>query len=152
VAVAYVVAGATASTAGAFYASQAAQGNLQLGQGLDFDAIAAVLVGGVFIEGGVGSVVDAAIGAIFLAVLTAVLLLHGLSFQTQLMVKGLVVIISVLTGASARRTAMRLQQRLPPYLRSGRVLLRAGLGFSLVAVVADRAQTIPDVGIQEGER
>ena len=102
VTVAYVLASATASTAGVFYASQAAQGNLQLGQGLDFDAIAAVLVGGVSIRGGEGSVVDAAIGAIFLAVLTNVLLLHGLSLQTQLMVKGLVVIVSVVTGAFVR--------------------------------------------------
>jgi ribose transport system permease protein len=102
VSVAYVIAGGTASGAGVFYASQAAQGNLQLGQGLDFDAIAAVLVGGVSIKGGEGSVVDAAIGAIFLALLTNVLLVHGLSLQTQLMVKGLVVIISVLTGALVR--------------------------------------------------
>jgi ribose transport system permease protein len=102
VSVAYVIAGGTASAAGVFYASQAAQGNLQLGQGLDFDAIAAVLVGGVSIKGGEGSVVDAAIGAIFLALLTNVLLLHGLSLQTQLMVKGLVVVISVLTGALVR--------------------------------------------------
>ena len=102
VSIAYVIAGGTASAAGVFYASQAAQGNLQLGQGLDFDAIAAVLVGGVSIKGGEGSVVDAAMGAIFLALLTNVLLLHGLSLQTQLMVKGLVVIISVLTGALVR--------------------------------------------------
>ncbi len=102
VAVAYAVAGAAAATAGIFYASQAAQGNLKLGQGLDFDAIAAVLVGGVSIRGGEGTIVDAAIGAAFLAVLTNVLLLHGLSLQTQLMFKGLVVIISVLMGALVR--------------------------------------------------
>jgi ribose/xylose/arabinose/galactoside ABC-type transport system permease subunit len=104
VSIAYVAAGASASAAGVFFGSQATQGNLQLGQGLDFDAIAAVLVGGVSIKGGHGSALDAAVGAVFLAILSNVLLLHGLSLQTQLMVKGLVVILSVLMGALASRS------------------------------------------------
>lgn len=104
ISIAYVAAGASAAAAGIFFGSQASQGNLQLGQGLDFDAIAAVLVGGVSIKGGHGTALDAAIGAVFLAILSNVLLLHGLSLQTQLMVKGLVVIASVLVGALASRS------------------------------------------------
>jgi ribose transport system permease protein len=99
--IAYVVAGAAAAFAGALYGSQAAQGNLRLGAGLDFDAIAAVLVGGVAIAGGKGKVVDAAIGAVFLAVITNILLINGLSLEVQLMVKGLVVITSIILGAFA---------------------------------------------------
>lgn len=98
----YVLAAATAAFAGALYGSQAAQGNLNLGAGLDFDAIAAVLVGGVAIKGGQGRVLDAAIGAVFLAMISNILLLLGLSLQIQLMVKGLVVIGSIVLGAFAR--------------------------------------------------
>ncbi|WP_245303349.1 ABC transporter permease [Mesorhizobium loti] len=99
--IAYVLAAAAAAFAGALYGSQAAQGNLKLGAGLDFDAIAAVLVGGVAIKGGQGRILDAAIGAVFLAIITNILLLKGLSLEIQLIVKGLVVIASVILGALA---------------------------------------------------
>jgi ribose/xylose/arabinose/galactoside ABC-type transport system permease subunit len=101
---AYAFAGIAAAGAGALYGSQAAQGNLKLGAGLDFDAIAAVLVGGVAIRGGHGRILDAAIGAVFLAMISNILLLLGLSFQIQLIVKGLVVIGSVVLGAFALGT------------------------------------------------
>ncbi len=97
--IAYVFAAMAAAFAGALYGSQAAQGNLKLGAGLDFDAIAAVLVGGVAIRGGQGRVLDAAIGAVFLAMISNILLLKGLSLEIQLIVKGLVVIGSVILGA-----------------------------------------------------
>ena len=99
--VAYIFAAMAAAFAGALYGSQAAQGNLKLGAGLDFDAIAAVLVGGVAIKGGQGRVIDAAIGALFLAMISNILLLNGLSLEMQLVVKGLVVIGSVILGALA---------------------------------------------------
>lgn len=98
---AYMLAAMAAAFAGALYGSQAAQGNLKLGAGLDFDAIAAVLVGGVAIKGGQGRVLDAAIGAVFLAMISNILLLKGLSLEIQLIVKGLVVIGSVILGALA---------------------------------------------------
>lgn len=101
--IAYAIAGAAAALAGCLYGSQAAQGNLRLGSGIDFDAIAAVLVGGVAIKGGRGHVIDAAIGAIFLALISNILLLKGLSLEIQLLVKGLVVIVSVIIGAVAQR-------------------------------------------------
>ncbi|WP_246687443.1 ABC transporter permease [Mesorhizobium sp. B3-1-7] len=98
---AYMFAAIAAAFAGALYGSQAAQGNLKLGAGLDFDAIAAVLVGGVAIKGGQGRILDAAIGAVFLAMISNILLLKGLSLEIQLIVKGLVVIGSVILGALA---------------------------------------------------
>ncbi|WP_244619192.1 ABC transporter permease [Rhizobium sp. 18055] len=101
--IAYTVAGIAAALAGALYGSQAAQGNLGLGVGIDFDAIAAVLVGGVAIKGGRGFVIDAAIGALFLALISNILLLHGLSLEVQLVIKGLVVIGSVVFGALAQK-------------------------------------------------
>jgi len=96
---AFALAGMAAALAGGLIASQATQGNLKLGAGLDFDAIAAVLVGGVAVKGGRGRVMDAAFGAVFLALISNILLITGLSFETQLMVKGLVVMVSVVLGA-----------------------------------------------------
>ena len=105
--VAYTTAAAAAALAGALYGSQAAQGNLTLGFGIDFDAIAAVLVGGVSIKGGRGFVIDAAVGAVFLALISNILLLKGLSLELQLLIKGLVVIGSVVLGAAAQKIGGR---------------------------------------------
>ncbi|CAN7234432.1 ABC transporter permease [Rhizobium sp. LjRoot254] len=97
--IAFLVASVAASLSGSMFASQAAQGNLKLGAGLDFDAIAAVLVGGVSIKGGRGKILDAAWGAVFLSVVSNILLVKGLPFEVQLAVKGLVVIAAVIFGA-----------------------------------------------------
>ncbi|WP_372028435.1 ABC transporter permease [Pseudomonas kurunegalensis] len=97
--ISFIVAGFAAALAGSLFASQSAQGNFKLAAGLDFDAIAAVLVGGVSIRGGSGRVIDAVYGAIFLAIITNLLLIQGLSFEIQLMVKGVVVVLAVILGA-----------------------------------------------------
>ncbi|MFK3724292.1 ABC transporter permease [Pseudomonas monteilii] len=101
----FILAGCAAAVAGALFASQATQGNMKLGVGLDFDAIAAVLVGGISIRGGHGHILDALFGAIFLAIVSNILLVNGLSFEIQLMIKGLVVVAAVVLGALA--TQMR---------------------------------------------
>lgn len=101
--VAYIIASVTAALTGVLIASQTSQGNLSLGSGLDFSAIAAVLVGGVAITGGHGRISDAVCGALFLAVIGNVLLLKGFSLDIQLMVKGAVVLISVVFGALLSR-------------------------------------------------
>ncbi len=100
---AYVVASFSAALAGILIASQTTQGNLSLGNGLDFSSIAAVLVGGVAISGGQGRVTDALFGALFLAIISNILLLKGFSLDMQLMVKGLVVLASIMTGAILAR-------------------------------------------------
>ncbi len=103
VTVAYIIAASTAALAGILIASQNSQGNLSLGAGLDFSAIAAVLVGGIAISGGQGKIMDAVFGALFLALVGNVLLLAGFSLDMQLMVKGAVVLISVMLGALLSR-------------------------------------------------
>jgi ribose transport system permease protein len=100
---AYVGAALTAAAAGIMLAAQAGAGNLRVGQDLDFSAIAAVLVGGVSITGGRGRIIDAAVGALFVAVLSNLLLVEGFSYEAQLMVKGLAVIGSVALGAWLNR-------------------------------------------------
>lgn len=103
VSTAYIVAALTAALSGILIGSQSSQGNLSLGAGLDFSAIAAVLVGGIAITGGHGRIYDAVFGALFLAVISNVLLLKGFSLDIQLMVKGAVVVLSVLLGALLTR-------------------------------------------------
>jgi ribose/xylose/arabinose/galactoside ABC-type transport system permease subunit len=105
--VTYTAAGVCAGLAGALLASQSAQGNLQVGATLDFDAIAAVLVGGIAIYGGRGRVTDALAGAVFLAVLSNVLLVNGLAFEVQLVARGGVVLVAVAAGSLLNRWSTR---------------------------------------------
>src|SRR5205814_1621819 len=59
---AYVIAGACAAVSGILLAARYGSGDMELGTGYDYTAIAAVLVGGTAIQGGSGSVVRTLIG------------------------------------------------------------------------------------------
>ena len=66
-------------------------GNPSLGAGLELDVIAAVIIGGSSLFGGVGGV----IGAIFIGILGFGLLVMGLSTSIQEVVKGAIIILAV---------------------------------------------------------
>lgn len=103
VALAFVVSGATTGLASALLSAQSGQGTLQLGASFGFDAIVAVVVGGVAITGGLGTPVGAAVGAIFVGLLNNVLALVGLEYELQLVVKGILVLIAVVAMGTAGR-------------------------------------------------
>jgi ribose transport system permease protein len=94
-----VFAGAAAAAAGVLIASQSGTANLLVGSDLNFSAIAAVLVGGIGIAGGRGRIADAAFGALFLAIISNLLIVNNLPYETQLAVKGAAVLLSVALGA-----------------------------------------------------
>jgi ribose transport system permease protein len=98
---AFTVSGATTGLAAGL---QSGQGTLLLGASFGFDAIVAVVVGGVGIKGGIGTPLGAAIGAVFVGLLENILSLMGLSYQYQLVSKGLLVLVAVtVMGISANR-------------------------------------------------
>lgn len=95
VALAFTVSGATTGLAAGLLSAQSGQGTLLLGASFGFDAIVAVVVGGVGVQGGAGTPLGAAVGAIFVGLLENVLSLWGLSYQWQLVSKGLMVLVAV---------------------------------------------------------
>ena len=74
-----------------------------LGRGFDLDLIAAAVVGGVAFSGGRGSLVAAMAGVLLVEFLSSLLLVIGMDVQTQLIVKGLVVIGAVALYSLAER-------------------------------------------------
>ncbi|MFV0335355.1 MAG: ABC transporter permease subunit [Tropicimonas sp.] len=72
-----------------------AANGLQLGQAYELDAIAAVILGGTSLVGGVGSIWGTLIGALIIAVLTNGLILSGVSDIWQYIIKGLVIVLAV---------------------------------------------------------
>jgi ribose transport system permease protein len=75
--------------------SQFSQAKADLFMGYDFDYIAAVLVGGIALRGGRGSPLQAALGAVLIALLQNFMLLNGYSAGLRIMIVGLLVIVSI---------------------------------------------------------
>lgn len=93
---AFAISGATTGLAGALLAAQSNQGQLMSGASFGFDAIVAVVVGGIAIAGGIGTPVGAAIGAVFAGLLNNVASLAGLSYEMQLVTEGALILLVVL--------------------------------------------------------
>jgi simple sugar transport system permease protein/ribose transport system permease protein len=72
-------------------------------EGLTFDALAAILVGGAAIGGGEGSPGRTALGAIFIATLSDFMVLHNYSFGLRMTVQGVVVLVAVTVFHLIRR-------------------------------------------------
>ncbi|WP_158849649.1 ABC transporter permease [Saccharothrix deserti] len=110
--IAFVLSGLLAALAAILLAGFAGV-SAQVGNGLEFRAITAVVLGGVLLGGGRGSVVAAAAGALSLEALFSLLNLLGVSGALESAVQGLIIIAAV--AYAARGTGLRrvLQPREP---------------------------------------
>jgi simple sugar transport system permease protein/ribose transport system permease protein len=92
--------------AGISAAAQFGQAVANLFQGLNFDVIAAILVGGIALRGGQGSPIQAALGAAFIALLQNFMLLNDFSSGWRMTVVGcLVALATCLFHVLQRRRA-----------------------------------------------
>lgn len=86
-------------------------GIITVGQNMEIDVIAAVVIGGVAMSGGKGSVVGAFIGAILMGTITNAMTIMRIQQEWQFLVKGLIIIAAVAAGALSEimrhRTALR---------------------------------------------
>jgi ribose/xylose/arabinose/galactoside ABC-type transport system permease subunit len=101
--VAYVLAGACSAISGVLLGARYGSGDMELGAGYDYTAIAAVLVGGTAIQGGSGSVVRTLIGVTVIAIIEVVLLLRGFSQQLQYLITGMIVLAVIMLHTIGER-------------------------------------------------
>lgn len=92
----YVICSGLAGLAGVIQASRISVGQPSIGSGYELDAIAAVVIGGVSLSGGRGTVIGTIIGALIIGVLNNGLDLLNVSSYYQQVVKGLIIIGAVL--------------------------------------------------------
>lgn len=100
---AFVLSAAAAAIVAVLTVAQFGRADTNQFNGLTFDALAAVLVGGAAIQGGHGSPGRTAIGALFIATLSNFMVLHDYSFGLRLTVQGVVVVLAVTVFHLLRR-------------------------------------------------
>ena len=95
--IAYAISGLMSAMAGLILLSRLNSAQPTLGSGYELDAIAAVALGGVSMDGGRGKIWGTFVGVLIIAVLNNGLNILGVSSYYQDVVKGLVILIAVLS-------------------------------------------------------
>ena len=91
----YVIAGALAALAGIVHCAQLEQGNPNDGVAYELDAIAAVVIGGTSLSGGVGTVGGTLVGVLIIGVINNIMGLNNVDANLQLILKGVIILGAV---------------------------------------------------------
>lgn len=109
--VAFTLAGAVSGLSGYLWVSRYAVAYVDVAGGFELDVVAACVIGGISIAGGIGSAAGAVLGALFLGVIKNALPVINISPFWQLAISGTAIIVAVAFNARAER-------------QQGRVILR----------------------------
>lgn len=88
----FAISGLLAALAGIIHAGQLNQGSPNDGLTYELDAIAAVVIGGTSLMGGVGAVSGTLAGALLLGILNNALALNNIDSNVQMLVKGVIIV------------------------------------------------------------
>ena len=99
---AYVVCGGLAGLCGYLWVARFAVAYTDIALGFELQVIAACLIGGVAIAGGIGSVIGVVLGCLFIGVIRNALPLVGISAFWQMFINGAVILAAVLLSARQR--------------------------------------------------
>lgn len=105
---AFTISGALAGLTGYLWVSRYAVAYVDIAGGFELDVVAACVIGGISIAGGIGSVGGAVLGALFLGVIKNALPVVNISPFWQLAISGSAIIIAVAFNARAGRTKGRV--------------------------------------------
>lgn len=97
--IAYTICGAVSGLCGYLWVARFAVAYTDVALGFELQVIAACLIGGVAIAGGVGSAFGVVLGCLFIGVIRNSLPLVGVSPFWQMGINGLVIVIAALVGA-----------------------------------------------------
>jgi ribose transport system permease protein len=110
----YAIAGLCAAIAGTIFTARLNVADPNAGTLTTLDAIAAVVIGGTSLMGGVGGMTGTVLGAFLLAALANVLNLRGVSPFDQQMVKGAVIILAVLWASYGVKSLPAFRRKKTP--------------------------------------
>jgi ribose transport system permease protein len=107
----YVVAALLAAVAGVVTASRAGVGDPNAGAGLEFESLAAVVIGGASLGGGRGRVVGVLGGVMLLSIISNVFNLLGVSVWYQQLLKGAIILLGAAAYLGRRESGARMSGR-----------------------------------------
>ena len=100
--VSFVICSFSVALASILQGARLLQGSTNTGAGLEFDALTAILVGGISLRGGKGSIANAMIGVFLLATITNALALLNVPFEWRNISKGILILIAIASDAMLR--------------------------------------------------
>jgi rhamnose transport system permease protein len=109
--IAYTICGAIAGLAGYLWVARFAVAYTDIALGFELQVIAACLIGGVAIAGGVGSAVGVVLGCVFIGIIRSSLPLVGISPFWQMFINGAVILVAVLVSARRRTHARTILEK-----------------------------------------
>lgn len=92
----YILSGVIAAIAGVLLSARISTGNPLVGDSYAMDSVTAAVVGGVSMNGGIGSVIGAFLGAIILTLVNNIMNNVGISPYYQYIAKGLILVMSLM--------------------------------------------------------
>ncbi len=104
---AFLITSVSATIAGFALAAFSNTAVSSMAEGYDFQALAAIIIGGTSVFGGKGSVLRTLLGVVFVSVLTNILVLSGIGFGFQQVAIGALIVVAVSIDVLARRAAKR---------------------------------------------
>lgn len=92
----FATTGVLAALVGVLQSARLSSGNANIANGLEFDVIAAVIIGGASLSGGKGTMLGTFLGVLFITVLANGLVLLGVNPYAQQVARGAIVLLAVL--------------------------------------------------------
>lgn len=99
----YIISSFCVATAGLIQASRSLGSQNTVGQGLELEVLAAVILGGASLLGGAGTVAKTVVGVLILGFIQNGLLLMGLQFYVQFVVTWIIIILAVWLDIAGKR-------------------------------------------------
>lgn len=104
----YMFSGACAAVVGIIATSQLVASHPMTGNTWEMNAIAAAVLGGTSLAGGIGTIVGTVIGAFIIGVISDGMVMCGVSEFWQMVIKGLVIVLAVIVDQYQRNLQARM--------------------------------------------
>ena len=101
--VVYGIAGALSGLAGIITCARASSGQAGMGMSYELDAIAAAVIGGTSLSGGIGRIAGTVVGTLILGVMTSGFTFLGVDAYVQDIIKGLIIVVAVMADQYRRK-------------------------------------------------
>ncbi len=99
----YAIAGALSGLAGVITCARASSGQAGMGMSYELDAIAAAVIGGTSLSGGIGRITGTVVGTLILGVVISGFTFLGVDAYIQDIVKGVIIIVAVMADRYRRQ-------------------------------------------------